>query len=81
MRHTKITAFIALTAVSAFLLVLSFTPPAGGETHSAAVSAPADVQTTSAPLPQRMTFPNQFASKRWRCSCHLTLTRCRLLDR
>ena len=49
MRRTKITAFIALTAVSAFLLVLSFTPPAGGETHSAAVSAPADVQTTYAP--------------------------------
>ena len=46
MRRTKITAFIALTTVSAFLLVLSFTPPAGGETHSAAVSAPVDVQMT-----------------------------------
>jgi hypothetical protein len=34
MRRTKITAFIALTAVSAFLLVLSFTPLAGGATDS-----------------------------------------------
>ena len=34
MRRTKITAFIALTVASAFLLVLSFTPPARGETHS-----------------------------------------------
>src|SRR5450432_3087520 len=34
MRRTKITAFIAPTAVSAFLLVLSFTPLAGGATKS-----------------------------------------------
>lgn len=32
MHRTKITAFIALTTISAFLLVLSFTPLAGGET-------------------------------------------------
>ncbi len=30
MRRIKITAFIALSAVSAFLLILSFTPLAGG---------------------------------------------------
>src|ERR1044071_4496650 len=35
MRRTKITAFIALTALSAFLIVLSFTSPAGGETDPA----------------------------------------------
>ena len=33
MRHTKITVSIALTAVSAGLLALSFTRPAGGETQ------------------------------------------------
>ena len=80
MRHTKITAFIALTAVSAFLLVLSFTPPAGGETHAAAASARRS-RRSELPLPQRTTFPNRCASKRWRCSCPLTLTRCRLPDR
>ena len=34
MRRTKITAFIAPTAVSAFLLVLSFSPPAGGKPNA-----------------------------------------------
>ena len=34
MRHTKITVFIALTAVFTFFLALSFTPPAGGETQA-----------------------------------------------
>ena len=46
MRYTKITALIALTAVTAFWLVLGFSPLAGGETHRATTR---NTQTTGVP--------------------------------
>src|SRR5664279_4099668 len=56
MRHTKITIFIAVTALSAFLLAWSFTPLAGGETRDA--GAPnIQTETTSAPAPANVVVP------------------------
>ena len=65
MRRTKITAFIAFTAVSAFLLVMSFTPLAKGKALEKVPLGPGSVEAAFVGMGGMLFQPGQNVDIRW----------------
>ena len=65
MRRTKITAFIAFTAVSAFLLVMSFTPLAKGKALEKVPLGPGSVEAKFVGMGGMLFQPGQNVDIRW----------------
>ena len=65
MRRTKITAFIAFTAVSAFLLVSNFTPGARGKSLEKAPLGPGNVTATFLNMGGMIFQPGQNVDIKW----------------
>lgn len=65
MRHTKITAFIAVTAVSAVLLALSFTPLALAKPAKSEIPAAGTISATFVGIGGMVFRPGQTIEVKW----------------